>query len=337
MKKTLKILFLISACTSFLTASPLKSDEHLLFLPNIAYIKNKKLYIEINVWVYETEKRPGFNTILSKYLDIKISDLPIAQQEYFKQQTALFKVDSERNKALTIQFSTGETFPLAKTDRSGRSNNLLSFELTALSQLQLKNNLIPFTLKSDAHIQSYAVFSPDEGYLIISDIDDTIKDSSVLDTKTLLRNTFLYPPKTTHDMPDLFHSFKENLNSPLFAYISSSPIQLYPTLHKFIHDYYPKGILKLRHSTAWNGVIATKEESIEHKKSNIIHLLAAFPSKQVILVGDSGENDPEIYLDIYQKYSNRIDHIYIRNVTNEEKHAERYHNFPQTKFSIIAP
>lgn len=337
MRRTLKVLFFISACTSLLSASPLKSDEYILFLPSIAYIQDKKLHVEVDAWIYEKQNLPGFNTILSKYIGIKTSDLSQAEKNYFKQQTDLFKVDSERNKQVSIQFANGDIKELSKTDRSGRSTNVFTFELNTMNQLKLSNEHIPFILHSRKDIQSYALFSPDNGYLIVSDIDDTIKDSSVLDTKALLRNTFLHAPKAAYGMPERFQKLKESLNNPLFVYVSSSPIQLFPTLTSFIDEHYPKGIIKLRQSTAWNEVIASKEDSIAHKKSTISQLLNAYPNKKVILFGDSGENDPEIYLDIYRQYSDRITEIFIRDVTNETHESKRYQDFPRSKLTIIHP
>lgn len=336
MKRTFKVLFMISALTSLLQASPLKSDEYVMFLPSIAYIKNDQLHVEINVWIYEKESRPGFNTVLSKYLGIKRSQLPKDQLDYFNQQTALFKVDSERNKSFNVQFADGTIKTLSKSDRAGRSYNLFTFSLAEMPQLMAQNH-IHFTIENDERAQGFALYSEDRGYLIISDIDDTIKDSSVLDTKTLLRNTFLYPPKIAPNMPELFQQFQRDLPSPLFAYVSSSPIQLMPTLSQFIDDHYPKGLLKLRQSTAWDQVIASKSESIAHKTSSITQLLEAYPNKKLILLGDSGENDPEIYLDLHRTYPDRIEAIYIRNVTNEAKDSPRYQDFPHDQLTIIHP
>lgn len=338
MRKTLKTLFFLSTVASFITAcaSPLKSDEHVMFLPSIAYMKDDQLHVEVNVWVYEKESRPGFNTILSSYLDIDRAKLPKDQLAYFEQQTALFKVDSERNKVFNIQFSDGTTKELISTDRAGRSNNTFTFDIADIKHL-IQDNRIHFTIENDTRAKGYALYSQDKGYLVISDIDDTIKDSSVLDTKTLLRNTFLHEPKVAQGMPELFKKFQRDLKSPLFTYVSSSPIQLLPTLDKFIDQNYPKGFIKLRQSTAWNQVLASKEESMAHKKSSITQLLAAYPNKKLILLGDSGENDPEIYLDIYQNYSDRVEAIYIRDVTNEAKDSKRYQAFPQSKLTIISP
>ncbi|WP_233145284.1 phosphatidate phosphatase App1 family protein [Wohlfahrtiimonas populi] len=334
----LKTLFFISNALSFVGAyaSPLKSDEHVMFLPSIAYVKDNQLHVEVNVWVYEKESRPGFNTVLSSYLKIDRASLPKNQLAYFEQQTALFKVDSERNKVFTVQFENGTKKPLIATDRAGRSNNTFTFDIAEAQHL-IKDNRIHFTIENDERAKGYALYSQDKGYLVISDIDDTIKDSSVLDTKTLLRNTFLHEPKIAKGMPELFKQFQQDLESPLFTYVSSSPIQLLPTLDQFIAKNYPQGFIKLRQSTAWNQVLASKEESMAHKKSSITQLLDAYPNKTLILLGDSGENDPEIYLDIVQNYSDRVEAIYIRNVTNEAKDSQRYQAFPQSKLTIISP
>lgn len=338
MRKTLKALFLLSNALSFVGAyaSPLKSDEHVMFLPSIAYVKDNLFHVEVDVWVYEKESRPGFNTILSTYLNIDRKKLPKDQLAYFERQTALFKVDSERHKVLNIQFTDGTIHTLAPTDRSGISYNTFTFDLAKMKHL-LTNHHVYFTIENDDRAKGYALYSQDHGYLVISDIDDTIKDSSVLNTKTLLRNTFLYEPKVTKSMPELFKQLQNDLESTLFAYVSSSPIQLLPTLDLFIEQNYPQGLIKLRQSTAWNQVLASKEESMAHKKSSITQLLNAYPNKKLILLGDSGENDPEIYLDILQNYSDRIDAIYIRDVTNEAKKSKRYKAFPQSKLTIIAP
>lgn len=46
--------------------------------------------------------------------------------------------------------------------------------------------------------------------------------------------------------------------------------------------------------------------------------------RTLILVGDSGERDPEIYGFIARKYPKRIHKIFIRAVKNETKNAERF-------------
>jgi phosphatidate phosphatase APP1 len=42
-----------------------------------------------------------------------------------------------------------------------------------------------------------------------------------------------------------------------------------------------------------------------------------------VLIGDSGQEDPEIYREIVARYPSRILAIYIRNVTPDARRAER--------------
>ena len=55
----------------------------------------------------------------------------------------------------------------------------------------------------------------------------------------------------------------------------------------------------------------------ELKKGVIKDLLISYPNRQFILIGDSGEHDPEIYGWAADTYPDQVKVIYIRNVTHE--------------------
>ena len=57
-----------------------------------------------------------------------------------------------------------------------------------------------------------------------------------------------------------------------------------------------------------------KTETQEHKFKEIEGILNAYPHLNFVLIGDSGERDPQIYRDVVRKYPNRILAIYIRDV-----------------------
>jgi phosphatidate phosphatase APP1 len=65
---------------------------------------------------------------------------------------------------------------------------------------------------------------------------------------------------------------------------------------------------------------------IDYKLSMIEPLLQRFPTRTFILVGDSGEKDPEIYGEIARRYHKQVLQTYIRNVTGEPADAPRYQN-----------
>jgi phosphatidate phosphatase APP1 len=60
----------------------------------------------------------------------------------------------------------------------------------------------------------------------------------------------------------------------------------------------------------------------EHKLGVIRTLLATYPDLPFVMIGDSGEQDPEIYRRIVYEHPDRIFAVYIRDVTTPERDAE---------------
>ena len=52
-----------------------------------------------------------------------------------------------------------------------------------------------------------------------------------------------------------------------------------------------------------------------HKVAAIARIAELYPRLPLILIGDSGQEDPEIYREIVRRYPARVLAIYIRNVT----------------------
>ena len=52
--------------------------------------------------------------------------------------------------------------------------------------------------------------------------------------------------------------------------------------------------------------------------------MRAFPKRRFILIGDSGEHDPEIYAQVAREYSAQVVAIFIRNVTGERIDSARF-------------
>jgi phosphatidate phosphatase APP1 len=65
--------------------------------------------------------------------------------------------------------------------------------------------------------------------------------------------------------------------------------------------------------------IDTKMHKINHLRYFIFNSL-----RTLVLVGDSGEHDPEIYAFIAQKYPKRVHKIFIRAVKGETKDDQRF-------------
>jgi phosphatidate phosphatase APP1 len=110
-----------------------------------------------------------------------------------------------------------------------------------------------------------------------------------------------------------------------FHYVSSSPIQLWPPLDAFLrHAGFPPGSVHLRESTTWRTIVPGEGESREHKSSAILNLVNTYAQRSFLLVGDSGELDPEIYGEIARTHGHRLQGIVIRDVTQEGRDSPRY-------------
>jgi phosphatidate phosphatase APP1 len=168
---------------------------------------------------------------------------------------------------------------------------------------------------------------PDADYGVISDIDDTVIEMDVDDLLRAARTVFLGNAHTRLPFPGVaalyraFHAgpgegIKQN---PLF-FVSSSPWNLYDLLVDFfrLHDIPNGPILTLRN---WG---ITKDEILPlnnrpYKTEAIRRIIDLYPDLHFILIGDSSQEDPEIYTDIAHRYPDRILAIYIRDVTNKAK------------------
>ncbi len=65
-----------------------------------------------------------------------------------------------------------------------------------------------------------------------------------------------------------------------------------------------------------------KRETMEYKMVHIRHIMDMFPDLKFILIGDSGQHDPEIYQKVLGEYPDRVFAIYIRHVADDERKEE---------------
>ncbi|KAI8373193.1 uncharacterized protein BYT42DRAFT_61122 [Radiomyces spectabilis] len=146
------------------------------------------------------------------------------------------------------------------------------------------------------------------------DIDDTIKVTDILGGKdVILQNTFFSKAKEVPGMAEVYRAWAAE-KMPIH-YVSNSPWQVYPAISDFIEQYqFPKGSMHLR-VISTTGLIRGKPG--RHKMDVITQILEDFPMRKFILVGDSGEIDPEIYHDIYHLYPHQIIKIFIHDVSSE--------------------
>jgi len=162
------------------------------------------------------------------------------------------------------------------------------------------------------------------GVSVISDIDDTLKHSHVGCKRTLLANTFLRPFETIPGMAALFRDWWAQ--GAAFHYVSSSPWQLYQQLAEHLSsEGFPTGSFHLRHFRLRDHLLRRILMLRRSGKAGVIRsLLKMFRQRRFILVGDSGEHDPEIYGALARRYPQQVAGIFIRQLSSERSTRRRY-------------
>jgi hypothetical protein len=154
----------------------------------------------------------------------------------------------------------------------------------------------------------------DEGLSVISDIDDTVKVTNVADRRELLANTLLREFCAVPGMADVYRRWQAA--GTAFHYVSSSPWQLANCLGGFLRDAgLPSGsmhlkLFRLKDSTPL-GRLPSRKRS---KRRMIEHIMGDFPRRRFLLVGDSGERDPEVYAEVARRHADRVAGVAIRQV-----------------------
>ena len=119
-------------------------------------------------------------------------------------------------------------------------------------------------------------------------------------------------------MVDLYEQW--SLSGAAFHYVSASPWQLTRPLNDFFHSAgLPDGsmhlkLFRLKDSTPLGRMRSSKKS----KQDVIIEILDHFPNRNFILVGDSGERDPEVYAKVAQQRQTQIAGVAIRRVPSRK-------------------
>jgi hypothetical protein len=336
----------------------LKSDEQIIFYPSFA-----QRIAERNVWraevrgvVFEPEKARVSLAALHQTLELKTGELTPAESEIFKQRAQLFLVDHERGKKIFIRLGTNE-FSVGKSAKDGTFTGAIEFGDEAWErrspdrldstphQHQAELGLgAPFaTILSSGDTRNFSgtIFPLTEaGVSVISDIDDTIKITEVRDRQATLRNTFLREFRPVPGMAEFYQALARS-NHAAFHYVSASPWQLYEPLSGLVRSNgFPAGTFHLK-PFRWKdrSFFSLFGDPVKYKLSVIEPILKQFPNRKFILVGDSGERDPEIYGELARKFPKQIKCIYIRDVTGElyssERYAQAFRTAPRSKWQIF--
>lgn len=158
-------------------------------------------------------------------------------------------------------------------------------------------------------IEVTVVDAASPGLLVICDIDDTLVDTGVTRgigatvLETALRDAGdmrAYPAAAA-----TLQAFAAG-GAPI-VYLSASPVELAPRLTQFLRDQgFPPGALMLRYYPD-EGI----GNPVGYKRARIDRLLGDFGGRKVVLVGDNGEHDPELFRQVATA-TGRVAAAYVR-------------------------
>jgi phosphatidate phosphatase APP1 len=164
---------------------------------------------------------------------------------------------------------------------------------------------------------------------VISDIDDTLTDTRITHKLQALKNTFFentYRVKVFDNAPQAVVAVagkSANLlpTLPVF-YLSGSPW----ALHERISDAFdrvglPHGVTILRRYSQ------EPLDPYDFKHPHLLDIVDANPARKWILLGDTGEKDPEVYRTLRQERPGTVEAVFIHNVTNADPQDARYEGF----------
>jgi hypothetical protein len=345
--KTLSFIMIFMSVS--LLFSQFDTEERIIFYPAYGYLNEEgsEWIIPLRIYVYEYRRRTQ-RTITRFFKSYR--DLNEDQAEVFSSRIRDFVVDSESREVVLFSFDRDperEVMTLLngagepkKTDLNGLIEGELRLPVHRANQIFQSqapdDGWLSFRAESAGHSGLGRVkLVPPHGLSIISDVDDTIKITELpAGSSIVIRNT-LYKEYTA--APGMAEFYREIGEDTMFHYVTGSPWQLYRPLSRFLFSNvagFPKGTLHMKSVTknflsinTWRDlreVVMNEDVTFDQKIRQISQIMEHFPKRKFILIGDSGEADPEVFSEILNMFPAQVKEIYIRDVVNaREEEPER--------------
>jgi len=309
--------------------SDIKADENLVFFDTAASLDadGKHWRVPIHAWVYEPEDSEVRLGAMAELLEARYElKLTPSSEPYFRRRANLLIADNERDKRLLLRLA-GEDVKLPLSKENGHVYTELKLPLERVNAFAEDGRLHFFAVTRAGESRRFegdVKLLESTGIGLISDIDDTVKITGVTDRRRLFENTFFKPFRAVDGMAQLYRRLAGNGVS--LHFVSSSPWQLHDPLRDFLRSAgFPRApmhlkVVRFRDQSLFN----LFKQGIETKPAQIEPILNRFPGRRFILVGDNGEQDPEVYGSIARDYPGRITKILIRNIDDSDADAARY-------------
>lgn len=180
--------------------------------------------------------------------------------------------------------------------------------------------------------------------VVISDIDDTVMHTGVANKVKMLWRLFVQGAESRTAFPGVasfyqaLHEGASGEEGNPMLYVSRAPWSIYEVLETFFRlNDIPEGpVLFLRE---WGLTLQRPlpRRARDHKHDLIEGMLARYPGLPFVLIGDSGQHDPEVYADIVRDHPERVQAVYIRDVSGTEARATEIHDLWQETRMVGSP
>jgi phosphatidate phosphatase APP1 len=323
-----------------------ENRRQITFYTTYGYLDGDTWVVPARVWV--NKKRRWLQGFVTWMLDLT-SDYNDEQIDIFYHRLRDIAANSKSRRTVSIRFRgdpeehtfriTNEFGVAPRTDRNGIITGTIEIPVQKaerfLEYQQSEDGWLTAEVTSTRYSGTGRIqLIKPEGISVISDIDDTVKVTEIpAGAKIVVRNTFFKEYTPAPVMADMYAGWPD----AAFHYVSGSPWQLFNPLRNFLFSAgagFPEGTLHLKNTrknpltiSTWRDLrelITNENVTFDQKIYQISALFEHFPDRQFILVGDSGERDPEVYSTIHENYPDQVKEIFIRDVINDrERNPER--------------
>lgn len=255
----------------------------------------------------------------------------------------VLETDEAKHVPVELRFS-GKSLSV-QTDDDGMFDVPVSFPSfpAALGAQPISAQLMPRTTHI-APVQEglVYVYPDDDIVLAISDFDDTVCNTYVKDKPKMLVEVFTKNSAQLVPVPGASKAYRAAQQAGVkgFFYVSGSPVALWDRLDGFLGQHgFPRGPIFLK-NLGDDPLFAHDD----YKVGRIARILQAFPRARFLLIGDSGERDPEIYAQVRDRYPQQVKSIVIRRAPGGDSSPARfkgmtvvqdYESKPQTLADLV--
>ncbi|WP_232825269.1 MULTISPECIES: phosphatase domain-containing protein [Salinicola] len=225
-----------------------------------------------------------------------------------------------------VDIRLGATHASVTTDRDGYFYAHIEITHTLPADAIWHTAKLQVISEEDAISTETEVYIPPAStdLIVISDIDDTVMYTGVANKLKMLYRLFVETADRRTAFPGvaalyraLYGGVEGNRKRPML-YVSRGPWSIYEMLEAFFNmNRIPVGpILFLRE---WGMTLKRPwpRKAEEHKSDVIRNMLALYEDLPFVLIGDSGQRDPEVYTEIVKAHPDRVRAIYIRKVDDD--------------------